>query len=107
VASSWAELFAFEVDFCRCAQELLESFGPEKRRRPWQPDVGVVDLVGDFNVAFGDISCMTSSLAKMRNSLAGFMGSLVTGSSGGGIGSGRSAWMLYHEVGVSSMGNVT
>ena len=50
---------------------------------------------------------MTSSFAKMRISFAGFMGFLSTGSNGGGRGSGRSAWMLYHEVGVSSMGNVT
>ncbi len=49
---------------------------------------------------------MTSSLAKSRMSLAGFMGSFVSGSSGGGSGSGRSAWMLYHEVGVSSIGKV-
>ena len=35
------------------------------------------------------------------------MGFRVVGSSGGGRGSGRSAWMLYHDVGISSGSSVT
>ena len=52
VASCWAELFAFEVDFCGSAEEFFKPFGAVKRAGSWEADVGVVDFVGDFDVAF-------------------------------------------------------
>src|SRR5487761_1691337 len=49
-----------------------------------------------------ETSCATSSFANILNRGSGDIGFKVPGSSGGGSGSGRSAWMLYHDVGISS-----
>lgn len=49
-----------------------------------------------------ETSCIISSFANILSSSCGLMGFIVVGSSGGGSGSGRSACMLYHDVGISS-----
>jgi len=43
-----------------------------------------------------------SSFANILSNSCGLMGFKVVGSNGGGKGSGRSAWMLYHSLGISS-----
>ena len=48
-----------------------------------------------------------SSFANSLSRSSGFIGFSVVGSSGGESDSGRSAWILYHNVGISSGLNVT
>ena len=101
VRAGRADAFVLVEDLGGRVERLLQARGTDERRRP--PDaVDLTDLVGDLDVALRRDLLRDELGGKIGARSSGPAGCRVPGCSGGAGGSGRSATMLYHALGILS-----